>query len=233
MALTRGSSGDEVRRLQQRLRDLGFYVGNLDGDYGPRTFNAVLEFQRRYLADGIVDELTDAALSKAVVAWNKSGDGRDVVPHGLAQINEAYGIFTCEPDPEPHWGKDGWVIVDDEWKSQWLIDVNLPVVGTHLINRGIYSSLKAVLQVIADRGLDGEVKQFGCFAPRHMMHNRDNPLSVHSWAAAVDINWDTNGVGMEGDLDPGIVQAFEMYGWVWGGRWRTKDPMHFQLCTGY
>ena len=42
--LNSGSQGDEVRRLQVRLQDLGYYRGNIDGDYGTGTKTAVQTF---------------------------------------------------------------------------------------------------------------------------------------------------------------------------------------------
>ncbi|MGZ4582439.1 MAG: peptidoglycan-binding protein, partial [Nocardioidaceae bacterium] len=39
-------SGDDVVALQQRLLDLGFKVGRVDGRYGDRTEQAVRDFQR-------------------------------------------------------------------------------------------------------------------------------------------------------------------------------------------
>jgi N-acetylmuramoyl-L-alanine amidase len=39
-------SGDDVITLQQRLLDLGFKVGRVDGMYGPRTEQGVRDFQR-------------------------------------------------------------------------------------------------------------------------------------------------------------------------------------------
>ena len=43
--LQSGDKGNEVRRLQERLRDLGYLSGNVDGVYGAQTRNAVLLFQ--------------------------------------------------------------------------------------------------------------------------------------------------------------------------------------------
>ncbi|KKR73033.1 MAG: Peptidoglycan-binding domain 1 protein [Candidatus Nomurabacteria bacterium GW2011_GWA1_40_8] len=40
-----GSKGDDVRMLQQFLRDLGYYLGKIDGNYGKRTARAVKDFQ--------------------------------------------------------------------------------------------------------------------------------------------------------------------------------------------
>jgi surface antigen len=59
-------SSDMVFKVQQRLRDLGFYVrDNIDGQWGPRTATALGNFQRaRGLeATGQLDSRTMAALN--------------------------------------------------------------------------------------------------------------------------------------------------------------------------
>nr|DAE37217.1 MAG TPA: N acetylmuramidase [Caudoviricetes sp.] len=64
--LKRGMKGEDVRRLQQRLMDLGYALPKygVDGDYGSETATAVKAFQRdRGLqVDGIAGEATLAAL---------------------------------------------------------------------------------------------------------------------------------------------------------------------------
>ena len=44
MLLKTGVKGDEVTRLQQRLKELGYYNGEVDGQYGPGTAEAVRVF---------------------------------------------------------------------------------------------------------------------------------------------------------------------------------------------
>ena len=36
-------------------------------------------------------------------------------------------------------------------------------------------------------------------------------------------------------MDQAVVNVFRSFGFKWGGDWsyRSKDPMHFQFCTGY
>lgn len=50
-----GSRGSEVRNIQQRLKDWGYYKGSVDGIYGTATRNAVIKFQKQHgvTADGI------------------------------------------------------------------------------------------------------------------------------------------------------------------------------------
>lgn len=59
-----GSTGDEVKQIQTKLRDWGYYKGNVDGIYGSQTYEAVKAFQRNngLTADGIVGPKTLAAL---------------------------------------------------------------------------------------------------------------------------------------------------------------------------
>lgn len=42
-----GSKGDEVRKIQARLKELGHYKGSLDGDFGNGTDLAVKAFQKK------------------------------------------------------------------------------------------------------------------------------------------------------------------------------------------
>ena len=45
--LTVGAKGEEVKKLQQRLKDLGYLSGKVDGLFGGGTKRAVIAFQRR------------------------------------------------------------------------------------------------------------------------------------------------------------------------------------------
>ena len=58
------SLGEEVKKLQTRLKQRGFNPGAVDGDFGPATTAAVIAFQRSegLLADGIAGERTKHAL---------------------------------------------------------------------------------------------------------------------------------------------------------------------------
>lgn len=55
-----GSTGSEVKRIQQKLADLGYYKGSVDGIFGQNTQSAVKSFQRNVgiTADGIVGPTT-------------------------------------------------------------------------------------------------------------------------------------------------------------------------------
>lgn len=63
-ALHNGSQGEKVWKLQERLRDLGYYTGEVDGQFGPGTRDAVIAFQKRNRldADGLAGEETQKVL---------------------------------------------------------------------------------------------------------------------------------------------------------------------------
>ena len=62
--LKQGSTGGEVKELQRRLKQWGYYTGTVDGIYGAKTVEAVKYFQRKngLTADGIAGKATFAAL---------------------------------------------------------------------------------------------------------------------------------------------------------------------------
>ncbi|CQR73956.1 Cell wall-binding protein [Sporomusa ovata] len=61
-----GARGDNVRIVQKYLADSGFYVGDIDGIFGPITAKAVKEFQHSSSlnVNGIVDKETFAYLGR-------------------------------------------------------------------------------------------------------------------------------------------------------------------------
>ncbi len=59
-ALREGAIGQEVSKLQQKLKDLGYDISSVDGKYGPSTLRAVKAFQRKnnLKADGVAGSNT-------------------------------------------------------------------------------------------------------------------------------------------------------------------------------
>lgn len=62
--LRQGASGGEVKEVQRRLKEWGYYSGAVDGIYGKQTVEAVKAFQRKngLTPDGIAGKSTYAAL---------------------------------------------------------------------------------------------------------------------------------------------------------------------------
>ena len=59
-----GSSGEEVKQIQKKLKEWGYYDGEVDGLYGSKTFSAVKKFQAKngLTVDGIAGDKTLEAL---------------------------------------------------------------------------------------------------------------------------------------------------------------------------
>ncbi|MDY4976142.1 MAG: peptidoglycan-binding domain-containing protein, partial [Clostridia bacterium] len=55
-----GSRGNEVISIQTKLKNLGYYTGQIDGIYGPLTQSAVTRYQANFglAADGIAGPKT-------------------------------------------------------------------------------------------------------------------------------------------------------------------------------
>ncbi len=62
--LRQGSKGGEVKEVQRRLKEWGYYNGNVDGVFGAGTRSAVIAFQKKngLTADGVVGKATYRAL---------------------------------------------------------------------------------------------------------------------------------------------------------------------------
>ena len=77
------TNADAIRRLQQRLIDLGFMGGKADGDYGPKTYDAVLACQKHMAAQGHevrTDGEADAVMQGILFGAEYSGYLQDVQP---------------------------------------------------------------------------------------------------------------------------------------------------------
>ena len=66
-SLKKGASGDSVKALQRRLKELGYYTGSVDGDFGENTEKAVKAFQQN---NGL--EVDGKAGSKTMTKLNSS-----------------------------------------------------------------------------------------------------------------------------------------------------------------
>jgi D-alanyl-D-alanine carboxypeptidase len=71
----------------------------------------------------------------------------------------------------------------------------------------------------------------GCYAFRANRRDRRR-LSMHSWGIAIDLDVADNPQGAPGEMHPKIIEAFESYGFLWGGRFSGKscDPMHMEFA---
>lgn len=73
----RGSSGETVTKIQQKLSNWGYYSGSIDGIYGSRTEKAVRYFQQKngLTVDGVAGPATLAALGLPSSGGSSGGGG--------------------------------------------------------------------------------------------------------------------------------------------------------------
>lgn len=83
-----GSRGQEVRQIQQKLRQLGLYSGSVDGIYGTATQKAVRQFQKNcgITADGIAGPKTLLYLGLGSSSSSSSGGYSSSDVYLLARI---------------------------------------------------------------------------------------------------------------------------------------------------
>ena len=160
-------------------------------------------------------------------------------PRGLAEIRAAYGDVKIERD-----ARGGWRIISPiGWESaNCTLFTHEVLDGRRLyVNRAIVEPLSAALWLSYERCPRYRIKTIGCFAvrPKRVAGQPAGvvgwpSISVHTVAAAVDINAATNPQGAElvTDMPPEWVAAWEDVGWTWGGRFPRPDAMHMQWAVG-
>ncbi|WP_252274943.1 M15 family metallopeptidase [Nocardioides sp. LMS-CY] len=168
---------------------------------------------------------TDASVQMTDVVAREGLDP-DVVQTAVVvgTIADAVGVYRyrvlgagkIEPDP-------GWV-------AEHITTESVPILGSVTCNKLILPQLRAALEEVVSRGLADEIDRddyAGCYYPRFIAGS--TTLSNHAFGLALDLNVSGNQRGTTGEMDRGVVAAFEKWGFTWGGRWRYTDPMHFEM----
>jgi hypothetical protein len=95
-------------------------------------------------------------------------------------------------------------------------------------NKDLVRPLGQAFKNLIQTGKVSELKTWdGCFNIRKK--RGATSMSLHSWGIAVDVNAFENGLGDEPVLSKEFVKCFTDAGFDWGGTWKRKDGMHFQL----
>ena len=98
--LRKGYTGDDVKSVQSRLQELGYYTGSVDGDYGSGTTAAVTAFQQSsgLKADGIAGKATlnaiYAALNGGSSGGSSSGSSSSPDNYGKTASSNGYTTIT-------------------------------------------------------------------------------------------------------------------------------------------
>jgi hypothetical protein len=95
-------------------------------------------------------------------------------------------------------------------------------------NKDLVGPLSKALTALITTGYVKELKTWdGCFNIRKKRGL--SSMSLHSWGIAIDVNAFENGLNVTPKLSAGFVKCFTDNGFDWGGNWRRKDGMHFEL----
>lgn len=95
-----GSRGEEVRKIQKKLKELGYYKGSVDGIYGSGTQKAVKSFQKNcgITADGI-------AGPKTLKFLGLSSSGSSSSSYSQNDINLLAKLIAAEARGESYTGQ--------------------------------------------------------------------------------------------------------------------------------
>jgi hypothetical protein len=123
----------------------------------------------------------------------------------------------------------------------WHIQQEFPwfPVASFLVNKDFQAKLRLAFQALEKAGIHTEIKTYdGCYNDRDVRGS--SSASLHSWAAALDMNAadnpmtrDPDPVKRHGKWSPLFIQIMKGAGIYWGGDWVSRaDPMHFGLQNG-
>ncbi len=99
--IVKGDTKENIRIVQQRLKDLGYYKSVVDGIWGTKTRTAVKTFQKNkgLVADGIVGAKTEKALGVTLKSSSPSGSASS------ADLNLLARCVYAEARGEPYTGQ--------------------------------------------------------------------------------------------------------------------------------
>ncbi|WP_108666345.1 M15 family metallopeptidase [Euzebya rosea] len=196
-----------------RARQLGFtgepvvYVALAPGADGSAVREAVAA------AGGVVEEIEEPVEQQAFLTGSAAADFFEPFNY----IDHGDGLITIDPD----------------WVARNIETRRLPIfTGNVTCHRQMLIQLEGALAEVEAAGLAPLIDTSdygGCWVARHIDWRPDRPISMHGWGLAVDFNVQTNMLGAQPTMDPRIVEIFDRWGFVWGGRWSRPDGMHFEL----
>ena len=231
MMLQKNSQGQLVKKLQQKLSEMGYNIGPIDGIFGPKTEAAVIKYQidKTLHADGVVGDQTWNSLFKEPIPKIQSLDN----PTSQDRCFEVYGDHRFAG-----------------WDEQNIVRCDLSVFADKLGHVNNYSfahkdwfgftchrlvvpKFQLAFKNIIDRNLANKIKSFGGCLNKRLMRGSNNAWSMHSWGIAVDLNAQWNQFKQKNfEMSEDLAKCFEDVGFVWGGRWiGSYDAMHFQYAT--
>lgn len=252
-----GSRGVAVMAWQYFLLGLGFYKGEVDGDFGDATHVATRKYQKKR---GLKDDGWVGTKTYAVAF----ADGFDPLEYGVPEYGEVqHPNWPENPGKSPLSVQDKHrlfgriqyrsadnprdpeaVIITNGWEKN-IVMVEIPqLVGVKGAGRAkkfpfhkkVAAQVQALFEMWAHYNYTQLILSYaGSWVPRFVRGSRTT-LSSHAWGTAFDINAAWNGygrrpamVGEEGCVRE-LVEFAVDHGFYWGGWFPRSDGMHFEVC---
>ncbi len=227
------SKGNEVKKLQRMLKQLGYAV-EPDGDFGSGTEKAVKKFQREHNLDddGVVgkntmDLLVSLIANTPVVpatntsskteaewlktkTWDKATDQRIALVHPKIRAKAIEFIVRCQ----------------NELGKTFRVSSSLRTIKEQ---NELYAQGRTQAQLNA-KGLNGVTAK-----PEKLQVTKViGGYSYHNYGLAIDVVEIKSGKAIWNQTDwKPIVAIAKQLGFKWGGDWKSfKDLPHFQITFG-
>lgn len=235
-----------VKKIQDRLKELGFDSGPSDGDIGKRTIKAIMLFQasRKLKVDGFIGPVTEKSLfdpktpappEDPEIAKSRETP-KEVSVLGRWPRQAGCTAFYGEPgNPDC---TAGVVRLPAPMRIAWDLDDRITTFRCHkLVASPMETIFKNTLHQYGEalwRELGLDIFG-GCYNLRKMRGG--SAWSMHSWGIAVDIDpehnqlkWDKTKASLARPECEPFWRIVESVGAVSLGRIRDFDWMHFQFA---
>ena len=137
-------------------------------------------------------------------------------------VKRRFGEFSAQPAP---FSPDD-LQIDPAWVDRNVSTQTLPVFGTITCNDKMFFWLRKIARKLEQQGASTAVTEIeGCFEEASALADPLAPISLHAWGAAIDVDADLDPAIEGGDQDPRVVRTMERWGFVWGSRLPTPDPI--------
>lgn len=246
--------GEDVSEWEYFLRGRGFYYIEISDTYDADVETATKDYQgtRGLKVDGVVGNNTyaaamqdgfnivkDSSLSKDGPNWPSKPDYH---PLDSNEKSHLFTRFSYVPNNTPD--NPEAIHVLGSWFQDHITEVNIPqlydVKGTAGLTHFPFhklgaSQFKGFFQAIENLGFKDRILTWGGSYSARFVRGSRVYLSNHSYGTAFDINvpWNMLGsqpalVGKRGSVRDLVLIAAK-FGFYWGGYFRRKDGMHFEI----
>ena len=245
--IRQGDNNPQVKNWQFFLIGLGYNHITADGDFGPRTYAASVDFQTKngLGSDGAVGEKTYLKAFHLGYRLKEAFDFPDKPDFNPLVGNKTraaiFGSFRFRSAGD---GTEA-IIITDDWESKNIEGRVIPQLASvpGMPPSGKVRFHKKGINQLANLFADWEkaghkslvLTWGGSYVPRFIRGSR-SVLSNHSFGTAFDVNVAWNGlgqvpalVGEKGSVRE-MVKIAHKNGFYWGGHFSRLDGMHFEIA---